>query len=85
MIVLLYNFSLRKASKVFFENKGNKDVFINEKIIKTIKHLITYITKIKMTSLSHLQKAIIKINNNYLKMDRILHHLYVFYSILLPL
>ena len=41
----------------------------DERFIKTIKHLITYITKIKMTSLSHLQKAIIKVNKNYLKMD----------------
>ena len=41
----------------------------DERLIKTIKHLITYIVKIKMTSLSHLQKAIIKINNDYLKMD----------------
>ena len=41
----------------------------DERLVKTIKHLITYITKIKMTSLSHLQKAIIKVNKNYLKMD----------------
>ena len=41
----------------------------DERLVKTIKHLITYITKIKMTSLSHLQKAIIKVNRNYLKMD----------------
>jgi len=41
----------------------------DERLVKTIKHLLTYITKIKMTSLSHLQKAIIKINKNYLKMD----------------
>ena len=41
----------------------------DERLVKTIKHLITYIIKIKMTSLSHLQKAIIKVNNNYLKMD----------------
>lgn len=41
----------------------------DERLVKTIKHLITYIKKIKMTSLSHLQKAIIKVNKNYLKMD----------------
>ena len=41
----------------------------DERLVKTIKHLITYVTKIKMTSLSHLQKAIIKVNKNYLKMD----------------
>ena len=37
--------------------------------IKTIKHLITYVTDTKMILLSHLQKAIIKENKNYLKMD----------------
>ena len=37
--------------------------------IETIKHLLTYITKNKMMNLSHLQKAIIKENNRYLKMD----------------
>lgn len=37
--------------------------------IETIKHLLTYVTKNKMMSLSHLQKAIIKENNKYLKMD----------------
>ncbi len=41
----------------------------DERLIKTIKHLITYVSDIKMTSLSHLQKAIIKENKNYLKMD----------------
>jgi len=41
----------------------------DDRLIKTIKHLITYISDIKMTSLSHLQKAIIKENKNYLKMD----------------
>lgn len=37
--------------------------------ITTIKHLITYITDTKMSLLVHLQKAIIKENKNYLKMD----------------
>jgi len=41
----------------------------DERLIKTLKHLITYVSDIKMTSLSHLQKAIIKENKNYLKMD----------------
>ena len=36
---------------------------------ETIKHLLTYVTKTKMTNLSHLQKAIVKENNKYLKMD----------------
>ena len=37
--------------------------------INTIKHLLTYVTKSKMMNLSHLQKAIIKENRKYLKMD----------------
>jgi len=41
----------------------------DERFIKTINHLITYISNIKMTNLSHLQKAIIKENKSYLKMD----------------
>ena len=39
------------------------------RFISTIKHLLTYVTKSKMMNLSHLQKAIIKENNKYLKMD----------------
>ena len=41
----------------------------NYRYINTIKHLLTYVTKSKMMNLSHLQKAIIKENNKYLKMD----------------
>lgn len=37
--------------------------------VETIKHLLTYVTKSKMMKLTHLQKAIIKENNKYLKMD----------------
>ena len=37
--------------------------------IETIKHLLTYITETQKRSLSHLQKAIIKEHNKYLKMD----------------
>ena len=37
--------------------------------IETIKHLLTYVTKSKMMKLTHLQKAIIKENKKYLKMD----------------
>ena len=37
--------------------------------IETIKHLLTYITNTQMRNLSHLQKAIIKDNKDYLKMD----------------
>ncbi len=51
------------------EYKNVFDSIEDERLVKTIKHLITYITKIKMTSLSHLQKAIVKVNKNYLKMD----------------
>lgn len=41
----------------------------DERLITPIKLLITYVSSIKMTSLSHLQKAIVKVNKNYLKMD----------------
>lgn len=36
---------------------------------EAIKHLLTYITNTQKRNLSHLQKAIIKENKNYLKMD----------------
>ena len=36
---------------------------------EAIKHLLTYITETQKRSLSHLQKAVIKENKNYLKMD----------------
>ena len=41
----------------------------DERLIKTIKYLVTYIDSIKMCNLSHLQKAILKNNTDYLKMD----------------
>lgn len=36
---------------------------------ETIKHLLTYIKHTQFRDLSHLQKAVLKNNNNYLKMD----------------
>ena len=42
---------------------------LNDDYIKILRHLLTYLTKTKMTKLSHLQKPIIKENNQYLKMD----------------
>ena len=39
------------------------------RLIETIKHLLTYITETQKRSLSHLQKAIVKEHNKYLKMD----------------
>ena len=51
------------------EYKNVYEDITDERLIKAIKHLITYISKIKMTSLSHFQKAIIKVNKDYLKMD----------------
>ena len=41
----------------------------DERLKETIKHLITYINSVKMNSMSHMQKAILKENNKYLKMD----------------
>lgn len=37
--------------------------------IETIKHLLTYIKNTQLRSLEHLQKAFVKENKNYLKMD----------------
>lgn len=37
--------------------------------VETIKHLLTYINKTQKRDLTHLQKAIIKENKNYLKMN----------------
>jgi len=43
---------------------------INDVRLKeTIKHLLTYINHTQFRDLSHLQKAVLKNNNNYLKMD----------------
>ena len=41
----------------------------DDRLKETIKHLITYINSVKMNSMSHMQKAILKENNKYLKMD----------------
>ncbi|MDD4547831.1 MAG: DNA mismatch repair protein MutS [Bacilli bacterium] len=39
------------------------------RMIETIKHLLSYIEKTQKRSLSHFQKAIVREQNNYLKMD----------------
>ena len=39
------------------------------RLITSIKYLLTYINNTQFKDLSHLQKAIIKVNKNYLKMD----------------
>ena len=41
----------------------------DSRMVEVIKHLLTYITETQMRSLSHIQKAIIKENKNFLKMD----------------
>ena len=41
----------------------------DERLKETIKHLLTYIQKTQMRNLSHLQKAVLKEQQNYLKMD----------------
>ena len=71
--------TLKNQFKIFvtfsndiMDNKEYEYIYedINDvRYIETIKHLLTYITESKMMSLSHLQKAIIKENNKYLKMD----------------
>ncbi len=41
----------------------------DERLIKAIKHLLTYVTNMQMKTLEHMQRAIIKENKNVLKMD----------------
>ena len=41
----------------------------DERLIDSLKLLINYVLSIKMTDLTHLQKAIVKVNSNYLKMN----------------
>lgn len=41
----------------------------DERLVKVVKHLLTYITSTQMRSLAHMQKVIIKENKNVLKMD----------------
>lgn len=41
----------------------------DSRLIESVKHLLTYINDTQKRSLSHLQKAIIRENKNYLKMD----------------
>lgn len=41
----------------------------DDRLVETIKHLLTYITNNQMKSLTHMQKAILKENKDVLKMD----------------
>ena len=41
----------------------------DERLIKTIKHLLKYVTNMQMKTLEHMQHVIIKENKNVLKMD----------------
>ena len=49
--------------------KSIYDDLTDERYIKTIKHLLTYINETQKRDLQHLQKAVIIENNNYLKMS----------------
>lgn len=70
---------LKKNNKIFVtysdkidDNKEYEYIYedINDVLMcETIKHLLTYVTNSKMMQLTHLQKAIVKENNKYLKMD----------------
>ncbi len=40
LVTFMYKFALRKAKKVFFENTGNAQEFINRKIVKESKILV---------------------------------------------
>lgn len=41
----------------------------DQRLIDVVKHLLTYITSTQMRSLAHIQKAILRENNSFLKMD----------------
>lgn len=41
----------------------------DHRLIDVVKHLLTYITSTQMRSLAHIQKAILRENNSFLKMD----------------
>ncbi len=66
-----YNISIT-LSDLINEDDEYKYIYSDIKdyrLIKSIISLISYISSIKMTSLTHLKKAIVKVNRNYLKMD----------------
>lgn len=52
-----------------FEYSNVYEDIQDERLVKTIKHLLTYVTSMQMKTLSHMQKAIVKENKNVLKMD----------------
>lgn len=64
-ILVTYNNEIESFDDYKYIYENIKDI----RYIQTIKHLLTYITKNKMTKLTHLQKAIIKENSKSLKMD----------------
>ncbi|MCM1370524.1 MAG: DNA mismatch repair protein MutS [Clostridium sp.] len=62
------------TTTVFNEITSDEYKYIYEDIndvryIETIRHLLTYITNTQKRNLSHLQKAVIKEKQNYMKMD----------------
>ena len=66
-----YNISISYSDEIkdLNEYKYIYEDLSDERLIKAVKHLISYIIDIKMTDLSHLQKVNRIIKNNYLKMD----------------
>ena len=66
-----YNISI-SYSDLIVDNEEYKYIYEDiddERLIKAINHIITYILSIKMTKLTHLQKAVRIVKNNHLKMD----------------
>ena len=64
-MLVTYNNEIESFDDYYYIYENIQDV----RYIETIKHLLTYITKNKMTKLTHLQPAIIKENSKCLKMD----------------
>ena len=64
IVVSIYNeINNIKEYEYIYEDIGDM------RFIESLKHLLTYITDTQKRNLSHLEKAVIKDNNAYLKMD----------------
>lgn len=52
IIIILYKISLKKVKKVFFENEGNKNVFVDAGIVEEKKTVVLYGAGVNLTEYS---------------------------------
>lgn len=52
IIIILYKISLKKVKKVFFENEGNKNVFVDAGIVEEKKTMVLYGAGVNLTEYS---------------------------------